>query len=367
MQKFKRYTTIILAFILSIFLLSATANVSKTGYAYSAGIKEFFERLFSNAPANAQKEMPYVYLGGMPLGFTLDCNGVIVIAVGGVHIGGETISTIKEGNIESGDIIITINKKPITSTKTIADELASQNKNNTIVELEVLHDDKMSIAKILPAKDDLSGEYKLGLWVRDNSAGVGTLTYVKEDYSFGALGHSVCDIDTGKQLPVRDGNIYKCNIIGVNQSKKGSAGELKGLFLRNGEALGKIEKNNEYGVYGKANDKMLSLTKTKVRVASMEEVKTGRASIFSTIEGSDVKEYAIEIIKVVHQNGNSTKSMIIRITDQGLIEKTGGIVQGMSGSPIVQNGMLVGALTHVFVSDPTKGYGIYAEWMLNNN
>ena len=366
MQQLKRCTLFILAFVFSMVLLFGMVNTNKTSYAYSAGIREFFEKIFSNAPTSTPKDMPYVYLGGIPLGFTLECDGVVVIAVGGVHIGGETISTIKEGNIQSGDIIKSINNKPIKSTKVIADELSAQEQNNCLVDLEVCHDGKCNIAKILPARDDISGEYKLGLWVRDNSAGVGTLTYVKDDGSFGALGHSVCDIDTGVELPVCDGNIYKCNIIGVNQSKQGSAGELKGLFLRNGETLGQISKNTDYGVYGKGSDKLLNLCKTRLRVASIEEVKTGRASIYSTIEGSDVKEYSIEIIKVVHQSGNATKSMIIRITDQNLIDKTGGIVQGMSGSPIVQNGMLVGALTHVFISDPTKGYGIYAEWMINN-
>ena len=332
-------------------------------YANSVSLKEWFENTFFKP--QQQQPLPEVYVGGIPLGFTLECDGVIVIAVGNVHTEEGVVSTIKEGSIENGDVITQIDNIKITSVQTINDEMKKQEKENREVSLLVKGKTAEKQVKILPAKDVISDEYKLGLWVRDNSAGVGTLTYVKDNGEFGALGHSVCDIDTGTVLPVRGGGIYKCNIIGVETSKRGSAGELKGLFLRNGAQIGRVDKNTDAGVFGVAEDELKQNLNLKLPVARKNQVKTGRASILCAIEGTEAKEYSIEIIKTTKQNSLSTKSMVIRITDEELINKTGGIVQGMSGSPIIQNGMLVGAVTHVFVSDPTKGYGIYAEWMVS--
>ncbi len=333
----------------------------------NCGIKDFFSNLFGGKKEQ-ENNMPTVYLGGVALGFTLQCNGVIVIAVGEVHTEEGVVSTIVEGQINNGDIVTKIDGIAITSVDVIADELQKQQISPAPVQLEISNGNGIRYAKIQPAKDIITGNYKLGLWVRDNSAGVGTLTYVREDNKrFGALGHSVCDIDTGVSLPVNSGNAYKCNIIGVTPSKKGTAGELKGMFLKTGTQIGTLNKNTENGVFGEADDELIKLLPTKLKVASRSQVKTGKASIFCTIDGTEVKEYSIEIIKASRQSKISNKSMVIRITDPELISKTGGIVQGMSGSPIVQNGMLVGAVTHVFVSDPTKGYGIYAEWMLSSD
>ena len=216
--------------------------------------------------------------------------------------------------------------------------------------------------------DEISKKYKLGLWIRDNAAGVGTLTFIRKDnMRFGALGHPVCDIDTGACLPVKSGNIFKCNIVGYRKGEKGKAGELKGLFLRNGSILGALDENNGYGVYGNFGNEALEAYKNElVEVASRNEVKSGKAKIRCTIDGTVPKDYDIEIVKTYFQDSKSNKSMFIRVTDKELLSKTGGIVQGMSGSPIIQNGKLVGAVTHVFVSDPTKGYGIYADWMIDN-
>lgn len=336
-------------------------------YVASFCLKDFFSNLFKKNNQEEVKEMPSVYVGGIPLGFTLECDGVIVIAVGQVHTTNGVVSTIKEGSINNGDIVLKINNISITSAQTISDEMDKQANNNSIVELLIKRGNSSFIAKILPAKDVITGQYKLGLWIRDNSAGVGTLSYIREDnLRFGALGHSVCDVDTSTMLPLSTGNIYKCNIIGVNPSIKGTAGELKGLFLRGGTMLGTLDKNNDYGVFGTANQDLVDLCKRKIKVASKSQVKTGKAVILCTVDGSEAKEYDIEIIKTTRQTKLSNKSMVIRVTDDELISKTGGIVQGMSGSPIIQNNMLVGSVTHVFVSDPTKGYGIYAEWMIDN-
>ncbi len=355
-----------LAILLAAVFGMATSVIGANCSTSAAGIKELFQNLFGTSTQQSSAASVNVYLGGIPLGFTLNCKGVIVIAVGQVHTKDGIIDTIVEGNIAVGDIVTHIDGTQITSASVISETLSSQQQNNHAVTLNIDRKGQQTKATIMPAKDIISGEYKLGLWVRDNSAGVGTLTYIRQDnLRFGALGHSVCDLDTGVLLPLSTGNVYNCNIIGVSPSKKGVAGELKGLFLKNGSIMGTIDKNTEYGVFGTASETLASSAGKLVQVASRSQVKTGKATILCCVDGSTVKEYSIEIVKATRQSKLSSKSMIIRVTDPELIEKTGGIVQGMSGSPIVQNGMLVGAVTHVFVSDPTKGYGIYAEWMID--
>lgn len=336
-------------------------------FASAYSVKDFFNNLFG-ASNSIEQPLARVYLGGIPLGFTLECDGVMVIAVGQVHSSDGVINTIISGSIEAGDIITHIDHKQITSVEVIENSMEKQDSHNCKVALNVLdRQNNTKIVEILPAKDIITNKYKLGLWVRDNSAGVGTLTYVREDnLRFGALGHSVCDVDTNRQLPLLTGNVYKCNIIGVQASKKGLAGELKGLFLRGGTQIGEVDKNTDCGVFGTASQKLVDLLSTTINVATKEQVKTGRASIFCCIGGGQPQEYAVEIIKASRYKEDDNKSMVIRIVDEQLIDATGGIVQGMSGSPIVQNGMLVGAVTHVFINDPTKGYGIFAQTMLEN-
>ncbi len=352
---------------LSVFVLASIFSIPQITLASASSIKDFFGNLFG-ASTNIEQPLTSVYLGGIPLGFTLECDGVVVIAVGQVHSASGVNNTIISGNIEAGDVITHIDNKHITSVEVIEQQMEKQNRQNHKVKLNVI--DKQNQTKtveILPAKDMITGKYKLGLWVRDNSAGVGTLTYVRTDnLRFGALGHSVCDVDTNRKLPLLTGNVYKCNIIGVQASKRGSAGELKGLFLRGGTQIGNVDKNTDYGVFGTASQQLVELLSSTINVAKKEQVKTGRASIYCCIGGGQPQEYAIEIVKTSRYLENDNKSMVIRIVDEKLIDETGGIVQGMSGSPIVQNGMLVGAVTHVFVSDPTKGYGIFAQTMLEN-
>ena len=367
----KNFRKIFCLFFASLLVLSSSffaINYNTTTCANAYGIKEFIDRIFgSEQQANQIQEMPEVYVGGSPLGFCLYCDGVVVIAVGNVHTEKGVNNTIIEGEIYAGDIVKKINGISIKSVQTIEEQMQFQEQENKVVELQIERNKTISYVQVLPAKDIMTNKFKLGLWVRDNSAGVGTLTYVRADNNrFGALGHSVCDIDTGTSLPIDSGEIYKCNIIGVSSSKKGTAGELKGLFLKNGTVLGNIDKNNDLGVYGTADQELSKQCGKKMKVAARSQVQTGKASILCCISGSTVCEYSVEIIKTSKQSKTASKSLVIRITDQELIEKTGGIVQGMSGSPIVQNGMLVGAVTHVFLNDPTKGYGVYAEYMIDN-
>lgn len=321
-------------------------------------IKKLVKNLFNKKEKTpVLNEKVSVYVGGYPLGFTFDCDGVLVVAISNENV----------SNLSEGDIIKKIEDYPVDSTEKISEVLNEKLDNPTSVNLTILRKNEEQKATLKPIVDSLSGKYKLGLWIRDDSAGVGTLTYVRKDnLRFGALGHAVCDIDTGSIMPVACGNIFKCNIVGLKRGLRNEPGELKGLFLRNGSVLGSLDENKNCGVFGEFNSERLSaLDLQEMEVADRTEIKSGKARIRCTTDGLVPEEYEIEIVKTYFQATSDTKSMFIRVTDKRLIEKTGGIVQGMSGSPIIQNGKLVGAVTHVFVSDPTKGYGIFADIMIN--
>jgi stage IV sporulation protein B len=206
------------------------------------------------------------------------------------------------------------------------------------------------------------------LWVRDSTAGIGTLTfYEPETLNFGALGHGITDIDTGILMASSSGEILESSILGIKKGTQGSPGELKGVFIEDEKRLGIIKMNTESGIYGTLTENgEKKATKRLYPIGLRSEVQEGPAVILSNIDGNSVKEYDVEIERVSRQNVNGTKGMIIRITDESLLKATGGIVQGMSGSPIIQNGKLVGAVTHVLVNDPAKGYGIFIEAMVKN-
>jgi len=320
---------------------------------FKKAIKTLFNKRETKPVLN---EKIKVYLGGYPLGFTFNCDGVLVVA----------ISNENTSNLSEGDIIKKIENFKVFSVENISEILNEKLDASKKLNLTILRKNEEQQATIKPIFDSVSKKYKLGLWIRDDAAGVGTITYVRKDnLRFGALGHPVCDIDTGSIMPVSNGNIYKCNIVGYKKGTKGNPGELKGLFLRNGSVYGELDKNKKSGVYGTfENEKLDFVNEKEVEVADRSEVKSGKATIRCTVDGYEPQEYEIEIVKTYFQTGRETKSMFIRVTDKDLLERTGGIVQGMSGSPIIQNGKLVGAVTHVFVSDPTKGYGIFADLMI---
>ncbi len=215
-------------------------------------------------------------------------------------------------------------------------------------------------------KQDQSGAYRLGVWARDSTAGVGTLTFIDPDKrSFGALGHAVTDSDTGRLLIVREGTVYPSSIVGIEQGLQGKPGELRGIFSTDSAELCKISKNTDFGIYGSVTgDLGDAIYPEGLPIATQSMVEEGPAQILSTLDDSGVKAYDCRIVKVTRQSAPATRSMVIEVTDPVLLERTGGIVQGMSGSPILQNGKIVGAVTHVYVNDPTRGYGLFIEWML---
>lgn len=336
-----------------------SVSAVQTGCAFPK-ITDIIRNLFRRDKLKGENniERVKVYLGGYPLGFTISCQGVVVIAK----------SNDSANDILEGDVLTEIEGIKVHSAEQILSIINSAEYAGKTLNVKVLRGTSQKASQLTPVYDSTSGLFKLGLWIRDNSAGVGTLTYIRADnHRFGALGHPVCDIDTGCLMPVGSGKIFRCNIVGYKRGERGNPGELKGLFLRSGSVLGSLDKNNKFGVYGEFDEKFGSVYGGEmVEVAKSNEVKSGKAKIRCTIDGTSPKDYDIEIVRTYFQTDRDNKSMFIRVTDRELISKTGGIVQGMSGSPIIQNGRLVGAVTHVFVSDSTKGYGVYADYMIDN-
>lgn len=299
---------------------------------------------------------------GNSIGVKLYTDGLIVVRVVEFEsANGKLVSPCKNKNIKEGDIILKANGvKPENITALAGLISASDGK----VELELKRESEIITQSVTlkAAKND--GKYKLGLMVRDSAAGIGTLTFYNPDTNkFGALGHGISDADTGKLLPVASGEILPSSIISVEKGVSGRPGELRGSFVGD-KKIGTIATNCDCGLYGKLDPSMISNQTNAIEIGDKSEVVTGEAEILSNISGEKVENFDISILKVSHQTSSDTKGMIIKITDERLLSKTGGIVQGMSGSPIIQNGKLVGAVTHVFVNDPTRGYGIFIENML---
>ncbi|MBQ7452964.1 MAG: SpoIVB peptidase [Clostridia bacterium] len=365
----KKTMAIFLALCVSFFCVVKCPNSSDSALAQASPIKSIIEWLFSGQRDATDSQiqtapMPEVYVGGVPLGFVLNCDGVVVVAVGEVVSPNGTRSPGQEAGIVAGDIVYSICDKIVTSAGVI-ENLINHGKNaGRELDVTIKRAGATINTKISPCFDISSGKYKLGLWIRDDAAGVGTLTYIRVDNGrFGALGHPVCDIDTGSLLPISSGQIYACNILGATRGERGKPGELKGLFLHNGVKIGTLDNNNNYGVFGTFDYGEYPNQLEKMPTASKNEIKLGKAVLRCTTNGTKPNDYEVEIIKKggIIDNKNN---MVIRIIDEKLLSETGGIVQGMSGSPVIQNGKLIGAVTHVFVSDPTKGFATFIENML---
>ncbi len=300
----------------------------------------------------------YVVPGGMPFGIKMFTDGVMVVGLSDLEEGGRMINPAKTAGIKTGDILIAIDGQPIYKNEDVTALI--NNKKGQPVSIALRRGDQTLYHILTPA---LTGDgYKAGIWVRDSSAGIGTLTYFNPTTGiFAGLGHAVCDVDTGDIMPLSSGQAVEVTITGVTPGQSGSPGELKGIFSGSG-TLGELYLNSEAGVYGYSSGHA-RLSGAAIPMALPHETQPGPAEIYTTITGSEPQSYAIQIERVNTGEKSPTKNMVIRITDPRLLESTGGIVQGMSGSPIIQNGRLVGAVTHVFVNDPARGYGIFAENM----
>lgn len=307
-----------------------------------------------------------VVVGGNAIGMLLNCDGVIIV--------GFNYVMTKEGNkypfeksiFKVGDRITSVNGAKVYNSDDIDNALNSQENNDIPVLVEGFRGSEYIKQEITPIKDYISNRFKFGLWIRDNASGVGTLTYIRTDNNrFGALGHPISEAGQNEPLKIEGGEIYNCDVVGINKGIKGKPGDIRGLFVINDSyKQGEIDKNISFGVFGKIDEGSDLIDTNKLEIGGRLSIKPGKASIMCSLDGRSVQEYEIEIIKTNFQRTSNSKSMVIRVTDKKLIEKTGGIIQGMSGSPIVQNGKLIGAVTHVFSSDPTKGFGIYLDWMI---
>ncbi|MCL2637287.1 MAG: SpoIVB peptidase [Oscillospiraceae bacterium] len=300
-------------------------------------------------------DRPVLVPCGTPFGIKIRTDGAIVTGLGDID---GSPSPARLAGLRTGDIIVSVNGVSIEKSADITD--AVQFKAGEAV-VELIRDGKEMSLNINPIQSGRDNLYRIGVWVRASSAGIGTLTfYDPARGSFGGLGHGVCDVDTGKILPLSSGEAVSVTISGVIKGRPGDPGELSGSFLSRAP-IGTIERNTELGVFGTMN--YAPSLDSGIPMAFKQEVTTGAATILSTIGGSSAQEYEIYIERLDFNENNQVKNMVIRITDEELIAKTGGIVQGMSGSPIIQNGMLAGAVTHVFVNDNTRGYAIFAENM----
>lgn len=315
-------------------------------------------KLFGLFPIGSQStnkaEEKYVNLGGYPLGIAIKVDGMYITSKVSVVTKNGAVCPVEDLDIKAGDMLIAIDDIKIESSQQIADLI--NGKDN--VKITIKSNGQIKNYNIKPALDVLSDQNKLGLMLQDGIEGIGTMTYT-DGKDFFALGHTIKDMN-GDDIKARTGNIYNANIVGYTKGQKGKAGELNGSFSTMGECVGEITANNNYGLYGKLNRESDS---EKILLGSKDDVKPGSAYIYTTINGDKPQKYEIQIIKVSKQNSPQEKSMVLRIVDKTLLETTGGIVQGMSGSPIIQDGKLIGAVTHVFISDPTKGYGVFIDWM----
>ncbi len=296
---------------------------------------------------------------GKAIGMKLYTEGVLVVGMSEI----EGVKPYEKSGIQEGDIILQINQNEIDTTEDLM-QVVNQSKGKSL-SIKYMHGEKTATTSITPIKN-ANNEYKLGLWVRDAAAGVGTLTfYEPSSKMFGTLGHGILDVDTSGLIKIENGELVTTNIISVVKGEKGNPGEIRGT-IESGYTIGDISKNTEFGVFGKLNNpSYIGISeKNEVEVCPREEIQTGKAQIICELENGKREHYDIEIQKIFINNNQDNKSMLIKITDENLIQKTGGIIQGMSGAPIMQNGKFVGAVTHVLVNDPTLGYGVFADIML---
>ena len=304
-----------------------------------------------------------VYVSGSTVGIYMETEGVLIIDTGEILCEGGTAREPAKNIVRPGDYIVAFNEQKVSNKKELMEDLEILDGEDVI--LDVIRNGEKIPVSLTPVKD-AGGEYKLGIWVRDNTQGIGTLTFVDEKGRYGALGHGISDVDTGELLHISKGALYQAEILGIQKGKSGSPGELSGLIrYEPGQIIGAVDTNSKNGIYGSFYDRRAGIPVKKTEVAYKQELEVGPASILCCVDGS-VKEYDAEITRIDMNHEDRNKSFVLHVTDPELLEITGGIVQGMSGSPILQKGKFAGAVTHVFVQDSTSGYGIFAETMLEN-
>ncbi|MEG0570147.1 MAG: SpoIVB peptidase [Oscillospiraceae bacterium] len=388
MRKFFRYTSVILAFLsCGLFCVVIYFNVAMPEHFYVQEGKEFFldngtlieKATFVNKSSGTSEtvvlklcgiipiketqinvvQQQAVSPGGTPFGIKLFTQGVMVIKTSEIQTANGKSTPAKDADISEGDMIISINSKEVFTNEEVASIVSKS--DGKVLDVLISRDGNKINTKLTPALSSTDNKYKCGVWVRDSCAGIGTVTFFDSRTNlFAGLGHAICDNDTGKIMPLSSGEVCKVSINSVIKGVVGTPGQLSGCFTSN-KANGKLLLNNEAGIFGTLTCKPSNYQ--DIPVAFKQDIKKGAAKIITTLDSNVPEEFDIEIEKINLNPKTLTKNMVIKVTDPRLLEKTGGIVQGMSGSPIIQNNRLVGAVTHVFVNTPDRGYGIFAENM----
>ncbi|WP_448903988.1 SpoIVB peptidase [Eubacterium sp.] len=305
-----------------------------------------------------EKAEQKVMVSGEVFGIKLYTDGVIVVGIQEVQTDSGKKSPSGSAGIEVGDIIVAIDGENVYTSDQVQSILGANNGGS--FEVKIKRGERYRDYTVTPVYCEREGCYKAGMWVRDSTAGIGTITfYNKQSGIFAALGHQINDIDTKEIMPMLDGEAVKATVSKIEKSTRGTTGSLECDFTN--QTLGKLLSNTDCGIYGAYAE--ISECAKEYPVAAIQEVKKGKATLISTVEKGQPKKYEIEINHIGFNENNREKNMIVKVTDKDLIDKTGGIVQGMSGSPIIQNGKLVGALTHVIVGNPQKGYAVFAQTM----
>lgn len=310
----------------------------------------------------SQQKKQKVIVSGECFGIKLYTDGVIVVGTRNVEAGDKECNPAKTAGIEKGDIIVEINSQKITSAKQVENIL--NDNNGKSYKIKIKRNSNYKTFTVTPVYSPSEGCYKVGLWVRDSTAGIGTISFFNpKNKSVAALGHPITDVDTEEIMPILDGEAVRATVTKLYKSKNGEAGSLCCDFSN--DTIGTLSENTRFGIYGKytcnVNNNLL------YEVAAVQEIERGQAQIICTVDESGPKLYTVEIARISYRENSAGKNMVVKVVDEQLKEKTGGIVQGMSGSPIIQNGKLVGALTHVVVDNPTKGYAVFAQTMLERS
>ena len=299
-----------------------------------------------------------VYLGGFPFGVKMTTDGVYVSAIGDVESTVGKVCPARDAGIKEGDVILSIDGTDAESATDVADII--EDSDGKRLKTEIKRGEKCLTVNLIPVKDSETGGYKTGMYIKDSASGIGTVTFVDEDkQTFGGLGHGITDRMTAEVLPLKEGTVHSATVTDVVKGTKDMPGELKGVLDH--RSSGKLLKNTEMGIFGKW--KIKADLKDKIEVAKPGEIKKGECSIYTCLDGNTPCKLNARITEIVDKS-SKTKNFTVNLTDKDALTKIGGIVQGMSGSPIIQNGKLVGAVTHVLMKDQTSGYGIFIENML---
>lgn len=301
---------------------------------------------------------------GNPIGIYVETDGVMVLGTGAINAADGLNYEPSLNKLKSGDYITAINHVPINNKEELIDLIQKCDGKDLLI--DVRRNNEIIQYKITPVKT-ADGEYKIGTWIRDNTQGIGTMTFTTKEGEFGALGHGITDVDTSLIMEIQQGYLYNAEIMTIIKGRQGAPGELIGVINQNEfNKIGNIKKNTNQGIFGSVTDNYVTANQDDfIPIGLKQEVELGPATILSCVE-DEVKIYDIEIKKIDLNNSNSNKGMVISIVDDELLSLTGGIVQGMSGSPIIQNGKIIGAVTHVFIQDSTKGYATFIENMIYN-